>query len=58
MGLKSHRGKLVVDFRDPATGERVRVRVPESEQSGRRAAAFERKVMAGWRPTAAAPKAA
>ncbi len=58
MPIKSHRGKLVVDFRDPATGERVRVRVPESEQAGRRAAAFERKVAAGWRPTAAAPKVA
>lgn len=54
MTLKSHRGKLVVDFRDPETGQRLRIRVPEAESSARRAAAFERKVLAGWRPREAA----
>jgi integrase len=46
MSIKTHRGKLVVDLRHPATGERIRVRVPAGEQSPRRAAAFERRVLA------------
>jgi integrase len=46
VALKTHRGKLVVDLVDPVSRRRVRVRVPDSETSDRRAAAFERKVRA------------
>jgi integrase len=46
MSIKTHRGKLVVDLVDPVSRRRVRVRVPDSETSDRRAAAFERKVRA------------
>ena len=56
MTITTHRGRTVVDFRDAATGERVRVRVPDDvAKSPRRAAAFERKVLAGWRPRETAP---